>query len=288
MESGWIVSRRSRGRLLWSVGVLAVVAVPVVVAVLEAVREPSVPSVVLAAILVALGAASVVLAGESFGSGFVKLDAAGYRVPMGTPRAWSDVLAVGWAAVEGREVVAVAVHSPGETFPVVSDLFPGFDGPDAEALAHALRARAPEAAGDFSGVDLPSSWWAEVEAEASRVRAVVAETTGREPLSSERIVWGYPGLVSAVLLDYGVNDAGEGVQVLIRRSADLAVVREGVRYVRQVRKRTPDAATEVGLLFDDHTMDVMPATGHGFAQAVITLPGRRPLRFTAEEPDRYR
>lgn len=282
------MSRRTRGRLLGAALALAVVAAAVVWAVADAVREPSVPSVVLAAILLAAGLGAVVLAGEAFGSGFVRVTDGGYRVPLGTPRRWTDVLAVGTAVLEGRQVPTVALRGgTDDPFGVVTDTFAGFADADADALLAELRGRTPHATGDFSPVRLPASWWTEVEAEATRVRDAVEATSGRRPVASARVELGYPGLASAVLLDYGTNEAGEGVQVLVRRSADLALVRDGVRYVRQVRKRTPDASGEVGLLLGPHTTEVLPAVDYGFAQAVVTVDGRRPLRFNAEEPDRF-
>lgn len=290
MGARWVVSGRTRSRLVWSVLALAVVGAGVVWALADAVREPSVPSVVLAAIGVAAGAGAAVLAGEAFGAGFVRVDEQGYRVPLGTPRRWTDVLAVGTAEVEGRTVPSVALHRPrpdAVEFPLAIDTFTGFADADAARLLAELRGRTGHAAGDFSGVELSPAWWAEAEAEASRVREAVAQSSGRRPVAQARVELGFPGLASAVLLDYGTNEVGEGVQVLVRRASDLAVVREGVRYLRQARRRTPDAASEVGVLFGPHTTTVLPASGVAFEQLVVTPEGGRPLRFTAEEPDRF-
>lgn len=284
----WIVSGRTRARLAWSLLALAGVGAAVVWAVADAVREPSVPAVVLAAILLATGAGAVVLAGEAFGSGFVRVGSEGYRVPLGTPRRWADVLAVGTASVEGRVVPTVALRDPAAAFPVVSDTFGGFSDAEAEVLLAELRARTPQAPGEFSSVRLPPAWWAGVDAEASRVRDAVAASSGRRPVAEARVELGYPGLASAVLLDYGTNAAGEGVQVLVRQGSDLVLVRDGVRYLRQARRRTPDAAAEVDALFGPHDTESLPESAFGFAQAVVTVEGRRPLRFNAEEPDRFR
>ena len=289
MAARWIVSGRTRSRLTWSLVALAGVAAVVVWSVVDAVREPSVPSVVLASILLATGAGAFVLAGEAVTAGLVRVDADGYRVPLGPPRRWADVLAVGSTAQVGGAVPTVALRDTADPlFGVASDTFPGFTDADADALLAEFRQRTPAAPDAFSGVVLPDAWWAEVEAEADRVREAVVAASGRRPVAESRVELGYPGLASALLLDYGRNDAGEGVQVLVRRASDLAIVRDGVRYLRQARRRTPDAAAEVGPLFGPHTTAVLPATALGFAQAVVTVEGRRPLRFNEEEPDRFR
>lgn len=299
MSGRWFVSGRSRVRLAWTALVLVVVASGVVWAVLDALREPSVPSIVLAAILASLAAGAVVLAGEAFGSGFVRLTADGYRAPLGALRRWADVLAIGSASVEGRRVPAVALRAWPEKasgtsgvsrfpeFPVVMDTFVGFTEAEGDALAAEFAARAPGAPGEFSSIVLPPSWWAAVDTEAARVREAVAAASGRHPVAEARVELGYPGLASALLLDYGDNDAGEQVQVLVRLASDLALVVDGVRFLRQARKRTPDAAAEVEALFGPHGTELLPATDLALAQAVVTVEGRRPLRFNAEEPDRF-
>lgn len=281
------MSGRSRSRLGWSLLALVAVGAAVVWALADALREPSVPSIVLASILVSVAVGAVVLAGEAFGAGFVRLSADGYRTPLGTPRRWADVLAVGSASVEGRLVPAVALRAESGDFPIVTDTFAGFTDAEGESLAAEFAARAPGARGDFASVRLPDSWWRAVEAEATRVREAVSAASVRRPVAESRVELGYPGLASAILLDYGTNDAGEGVQVLVRLGSDLALVRDGVRYLRQARKRTPDAAAEVELLFGPHTTEVLAASDLGLAQAIVTVSGRRPLRFNAEEPDRF-
>lgn len=285
MGPRWIVSGRTRARVIRIGLLLTVVAVLVGWAVAEVVAQPSVPSVVMAAILGAAGVAAVVLAGEAFGAGFVHVDSSGYRAPMATPRRWTDVLAVGTATVEGRTVPAVAVRSR-EGVGIEQDVFTGFADADAEALLTELRSRTPQATGDFSRVAVPATWWAVVDAEAERVRAGVAAASGHQATSA-RVELGYPGLATAVELDYGVNSAGERVTVVVHGRSDLALTVGGVRYLRQDRKKTPDPVDEVGLLFEPHATELSPASELGLAQAVVAVDGRRPLRFNAEEPDRF-
>lgn len=286
MARRWIVSSRSRGAAAWSVPAVALFVGVAGWTIADVVREVSVPSVVLAAIVTAAALVAVIVAGQSVSAGFVRLDDDGYATPLGTPRRWADVLAVGRVRREGAVVPAVAVRS-GEGFPIAHDTFTAFTDADADALLAEVRARAPHAVGDFGAVDLPAAWWAEVEAEAARIRGEVEAASGRLPVAQRRVEFGYPGLTSAILLDYGRNDAGEGVEVVVRRSPDLALVRDGVRYLRQARKKTPDAAAEVGVLFDAHTTEILPGTDLAWPQAVVTAEGRRPLRFNAEEPDLF-
>ena len=44
---------------------------------------------------------AVIVAGQSVSAGFVRLDDDGYATPLGTPRRWADVLAVGRVRREG-------------------------------------------------------------------------------------------------------------------------------------------------------------------------------------------
>lgn len=283
-EPTWVVSRRIGWRGLWGAVGILVFGAAAVASIAAFARAPHVDSFVLVIITVPFLVMAMVLAWEGLGQGLVKLDAAGYSTPLGRRRSWSDVLAVGTGQVEGRETPVVAVRA-GEGFPVGQDIFTGFSDAEAPRLVDALRSRVHPVG--FDGLDLGPDWWARVEAEADRSASVVRELCGREPVARERVEFGFPGLVSAVRLDYGPNDAGERVELLVRTASDLAVTAEGRRWLRQNRKRSGDPATQVGWLFEPHTTEVVPSTGAGFDRLVVTVTGRKPLPFNAEEPDRF-
>ena len=48
-----------------------------------------------------------------------------------------------------------------------------------------------------------------------------------------------------------------------------------------------EVAAQVGWLFEPHTTEVVASTGVGFDRLVVTVAGRKPLSFNAEEPDRF-
>ena len=283
-DADWIVSRRSGWRGLWGVAGVLVFGAAAAASVRAFVLAPHVDSFVLVLITVPFLVMAVVLAFEGLGQGMVRVDDAGYTTPLGRRRTWPEVLAVGTGQVEGRETPVVAVHTD-EGFPVAQDVFTGFADAEASRLVEALRTRVRPAG--FDGVRLDQDWWSEVEAEADRAVAVVGEAAGRQPLGRERVPYGFPGLVSAVRLDYGDNAAGERVELVSRQSTDLAVTAHGRRWLRQNRKRSPDPASQVGWLFEPHTTEVLAAAGAGFDRLVVTVEGRKPLTFNAEEPDRF-
>lgn len=284
--SATVIRSRSTGtRGFW--GLVGVVAFggAAVAAVVGFVQAPHVDSAVMVLIVAPFLVMAVVLAWEGIGRGIARLDADGYRLLGGAPRAYGDVLAVGKGMVDGREVPVVALRGEG-MFPVVADAYTGFADADADTLVEALRARVD--APGFAGVELGDAYWAEVEAEADRAASVVRETCAREPLVRERVEFGFPGLVSAVRLDYGVNDAGERVELLVRQASDLALTVHGRRWLRQNRKRSADPATQVGGLFGEHTTTVVPTKGAGFDRVLVRGKGSRgKLLFNAEEPDRF-
>lgn len=284
-RSGWVVSRRTGRRLLWGALGVCLFGAVAVAAVLAFLARPHVDSGVLVLITVPFLVLAVVLALEGLSQGLVRLDADGYAPPLGTRRAWADVLALGTGRVDGHEVPVVAVRTAGD-LPVVQDVFTGFTDDDVPRLLAALRERAGDLPG-FAGVALSDAAWARVEAEADRAASVVRETAQREPVSRERVSFGYPGLVSAIRLDYGPNDAGEGVALFIREDADLALTAHGRRWLRQNRKRSADAATQVAWLFGPHTSEVVPSDGAGFDRLIVRAGEHRPLPFNAEEPDRF-
>ena len=281
--SPWVVSRRTGRRGLWGLAGVAVFGALAAAAVAAFVRAPHVDSGVMLVIAVTFLLAAVVLALEGLARGLVHVDAQGYRTPMGLRRAASDVLAVGTGQVEGDRVPVVAVR--GTSGGPEQDVFTGFADQDSDRLVAALRERLHPVglAGALPGED----YWARVEAEAERAASVVAAAGGRRPLSRDRVEFGYPGLATALRLDYGTNDAGEGVELVVRESTTLAVVAAGRRWFRQDRKRSADPASQVEWLFGPHTTTVEPSTGTGFDRLVVSVEGRRPLVFNAEEPDRF-
>ena len=285
---GWFRSSTLPAKMVWlalgglTVGVLAIWAVA------DASTAPSVPSVMLAALALVGAVALYTMLAEAVASSMVHLSPQAYAAPVSPARRWEDVLAISTGQVEGRRVPVVALRVPEGGFPLSQDVFTGFVDADADRLVSAMLQWRPEAAdASFAGVVVPQSWWAEVDAEAERVTDTVAAASGRRPVARERIEFGYPGLASAVRLDYGPNQAGEGVEVIVKRTAELAVVIDGTRYLRQRRKRTPEAATEVEALFGDHTTIVHPGDGLAFDEAVVTTADGVALRFNAEEPDRF-
>ena len=285
-DAAWLVSRRIGVRGFWGLAGMALFGWVTLVATTAAARDPQADSVVLALITATFFVATCVFAWEGLSSGLVRLDAAGYRTSLGPRRPWADVLAVGVGQVDGREVPVVALRSPDGGSGVTQDALAGFADEEAQRLVEALRARVPDAPG-FAGVAVSPSWWAEVDAEADRAASVVLAACGREPVARERVALGYPGLVNAVRLDYGLNDAGEGVELLVRERVDLAVVKDGRRWLRQERRRAGDPAAQVCALFGEHTTDVVPAQGAGFDVLRVDVGARRPIQFNAEEPDRF-
>lgn len=282
---GWVVSRRTVSRASWGAAGVLLFGAAAGWALVGAVAEPSVPSIVLALIAGVLAVFALALAGESIGSGVVHLDGEGYAAPLAGRRSWRDVLDVGTGMVDGRVVPVVAVLTPAQEFVVTQDVFPGFADQEADELVRRMTGFVPATPG-FVDVSLPEAWWTAAEAEADRAEAAARAASGRRPSERRRIEFGFPGLVSAILLDYGTNASGEGVQLICRLHTDLALVVDGRRYLRQNRRRSGDAAAQVASLFADHTTQLRPGDG-GFDLAVVTPAGGRPLRFNAEEPDRF-
>ena len=284
-NQGWIVSRRTGWRAVWGVLGILVFGAAFVAALVAVVSAPHVDSGMLVIITLPFFAAAIVMAAEGVSQGLVHLDADGYRMPLRPRRAWTDVLGVGLGEVDGRRTPVVAVAGTGD-FPVIQDTFPGFADADAEALINAIGARVGEPRG-FSGLTVDDAWWGDVEAEADRVAALVADAISRDPLARERVSYGYPGLVSAVRLDYGMNEAGDRVEVLCRRTSDLALTHEGRRWLRQNGKRSADPAGQVAWLLGAYQLTEAPSGGAGFDRVTVQVEGQRPLRFNAEEPDRF-
>lgn len=281
-EATWVVSRRSGWRALWgAVGVL-VFGIAAVGSLVAFVQAPHVDSGILVLITVPFLVMTVVLAIEGISQGMVRVDGSGYGTPLGRRRSWSDVLALGTGLVEGRATPVVAVRSGAG---VEQDAFPGFAGDEASRLLDALGERVQPAG--FGSVDLGPDHWDAVESEAERAASVVRETSGREPVGRQRIAFGYPGLVDAIALDYGTNDAGEQVELLVRQGTTLALTAHGRRWLRQDRKRSADPATQVEWLFGPHASEVVQISAGGFDRLVVRAEGRRPLPFNAEEPDRF-
>lgn len=278
----WVVSQRSGRRAFWGVLGVAVFGAAAVGALRAFFTAPHVDSAVLVIITLPLLVMAGVLAYEGWAQGRLRLEEAGYVTPLGRRRSWADVLAIGTGLVEGRETPVVAVRSGGG---VAQDAFPGFADAEAPRLVAALRERVSPMG--FGSVDLGEEYWAEVEAEADRAASVVRASSGREPVTRERVDFGYPGLVSAIRLDYGTNDAGERVELLVRWATTLALTAQGRRWLRQDRKRSADPATQVGWLFGPHTVEVQPGTAGGFDRLRVRAEGQRPLPFNAEEPDRF-
>lgn len=281
----WVTSSRTAPRGLWGVLGVLVFGAAALASIAAFVKQPAVDSGVLVLITLPFLVMAVVLALEGLGQGMVRVDEQGYATPLGTRRSWADVLAVGTGQVDGRDTPVVAVRDASGDFPINQDVFTGFADEDAPRLVAALREHAP--ATRFGDVEVGQQWWSQVEAEADRATAVVREASGREPVSRERVEHGFPGLPTAIRLDYGTTDAGEGVELVCRLSSDLAVTRDGRRWLRQNRKRSADAATQVTWLFEPHEAKVVPSEGAGFDRLVLTWEGRKPLPFNAEEPDRF-
>ena len=282
-DGTWIVARRTGARGFWGLAGVLVFGALTTAAVVGFVRAPHVDSGVLVLIAAPFLVMAVVLAVEGLGQGLLRVDAHGYRTVMGLRRAWSDVLAVGIGQLEGQRVPVVAVRGSGGA--PQQDAFVGFADADAERLVSALHGHVDPAG--FAGVTLGADYWEAVEAEAERAASVVAQGSGRQPVARERVEFGYPGLCSAVRLDYGTNDVGEGVELLVREATTLALVASGQRWLRQDRKRSPDPATQVEALFGPHTTTLRPSTGAGFDRLLVSTDGQRTLVFNAEEPDRF-
>lgn len=282
-DATWLISRTTGRRGFWGLVGVLVFGWATVAAIIGFVKAPHVDSGVLVMIALPFLVMAVVLALEGLGQGLVRVDEQGYRTILGRRRAWSDVLGVGTGQLEGQTVPVVAVRSSAGV--PEQDSFAGFAESDAATLVDAFLARVDPAG--FSSVALPESYWAAVEAEADRAASVVRAEGGREPLSRERVEFGFPGLPSAIRLDYGTNDAGEGVELLVRESTELALVASGRRWLRQNRKRSADPATQVAALFGPHTTTAKPSKGAGFDRLAVRPEGRRPLAFNAEEPDRF-
>lgn len=282
-DATWLISRSTGRRGFWGLVGVLVFGWAGVAAIIGFVKAPHVDSGVLVMIALPFLVMAVVLALEGLGQGLVRVDEQGYRTILGRRRAWSDVLGVGTGQLEGQTVPVVAVRSAAGV--PEQDSFAGFAESDAATLVDAFLARVDPAG--FSSVALPESYWAAVEAEADRAASVVRAEGGREPLSRERVEFGFPGLPSAIRLDYGTNDAGEGVELLVRESTELALVASGRRWLRQNRKRSADPATQVAALFGPHTTTAKPSKGAGFDRLAVRPEGGRPLAFNAEEPDRF-
>lgn len=280
-----VVSRLTKRRILW--GALAGVAFTGVAmwAIVSAVGSPSVPSVVLALILTSLAAMAVVLAVDAVWQGILRVGPRGYATHLTRPHPWSNVLAIGTAYVEGRPVPVVALRAT-DGFVVTQDALRGFAAEETDVVLAALREAVPELPG-FGELSLDAAWWATVDAEAERAMGVVRHTTGREPEARERVSFGFPGLTSAIRLDYGTNEVGERIELFVRQGLDLAFTTQGRRWLRQHRRREVDAAELVAYLFDDHDVTVAPTQGTGFDRLEVSVPGHKPLVFNAEEPDRF-
>ena len=285
MPARWLVSRRVGVRGFWGAVAVLLFGYAATLALADAVRAPSVPSVVLFVILLTFFAMAVVLALESVSSGLLRLGADGYRTLLGRRRRWSEVLALGTGRVDGRDAAVVAVRADGGGL-VDQDAFTGFAEDETALVVAALRERAPVTPG-FREVVAGADHWRAVEAEADRASASAREVAGRTPLVRERVAYGFPGLADTIRLDYGTNAAGERVEMLVRDGVDLALVTHGRRWIRQTRRRSAYAPTQVGLLFGEHASVVEGATAGGFDRLVVTVPGRRDLVFNAEEPDRF-
>lgn len=273
-----------------AVGLLAVVlfGAAAVWTVGAAFTAAAMPQLVVAAIAVSWFVVVAVMAAESVSSSVVVCSEQGYRRPLGGLRPWRRVVRVGTGMIEGQRAPTVALLDDGD-FPISQDTFGSFaSSGDAQALVNGLLAWAPEAAaGDFSSVDLGEGLRAEIERTADEVAGEVEQATAKRPLSREWIEFGYPGLASAILLDYGENEAGEGVQLIVRRRVDLAIVSEGRRWLRVTKKRTPGVAEGCRALFGPHTTTRQDAVGLGFDQLIVSAAGQRPVQFNAEEPDRF-
>ena len=282
---GWVISRRTGWRAVWGALGILVFGAAFVAALVAFIAAPHVDSGMLVIIPLPFFAAALVMAAEALMQGMVHVDQQGYTMPLRPRHAWKDVLGVGFGEVDGRRLPVVALATPGD-FPVAQDTFPGFADDDGDALVEAMVRWTGDSQG-FAGLRPSEGWWAAAEAEADRVTGVVEAASGRTPVSRERVAYGYPGMVSAIRLDYGTNAAGDLVEVLCRRTSDLAVTREGRRWLRQNRKRSADPAGQVAWLLGDYEVAQVPNTGAGFDRLTLQVPGQRPLRFNAEEPDRF-
>ncbi|WP_342371716.1 hypothetical protein PCC79_09855 [Propioniciclava soli] len=284
-EAEWLISTATTRRAVWSAVAVFGFGAAAVAAVADAVRAPNVPSIVLAVIVVSLLAMAVVLAAEAVASGIVQVSSAGYAM-LGRRRPWSDVLALGTGRIEGRDAAVVAVRGEADD-PVDQDVLAGFTEAETERVVATLRARAGALPG-FAEVVVPADWWAHAEAEADRAAAVVVATSGREPLARQRVPFGFGTLVDTVRLDYGVTPSGEEVALYARHGLVLGVVAQGRRWLRQTKKRrSVDPATQVGRLFEDHTVRVVPGRAGGFDRLVVETADGAKLVFNAEEPDRF-
>ncbi len=281
----WVVSRTVGARGFWGVAAVCLSGIGAWLALVDAVRQPSVPGVVLLVILLTFVAMAVVLATQAVASGLLRLTPQGYRIWLGPHRRWSDVLAIGTGRVDGRDTAVVAVRAPGERR-VDQDAFAGFAEDEAPDLVAVLRHYVPRPPG-FSGVVLGEDHWRAVEAEADLAVAEVERGCGRTPVARERVTYGFGGLVDTVRLDYGTNADGEGVELLVRDVVDLALVTRGRRWIRQTRRSSAYPPTQVGSLFGAHTTRVEGATAGGFDRLVVAVADGGRLVFNAEEPDRF-
>lgn len=283
-----VLARRLRLRAGVSALAVAVFGWASLAAVAAALRAPNVPSITLALIATSWAVAVVVMAAESVGGSVLLLSEAGYRTGLTPLRPWPQVVRIATGWVDNQRVPVVARRDEGD-FPVAEDTLTGFAEPDADRALAAFSAWAPAAGhGDFSSVVLPPAHRAAFEATADRVTAEVRAATGREPGGRVWAEFGFPGLVSALVLDYGINAAGEGVQVIVRHAADVALLADGRRHLRVTKRRSLPVAAQVGVLFGEHTTTEVPSRGTGFDQLRVDAPGQRPAWFNAEEPDRYR
>ena len=286
-DPAWIISRGTRGRVIWASLGAAVFGTAAIWSVAGFIRAPHVDSGVLVLITVPFLVMAVVLGIEGIGQGVVRLDDHGYRTPLGSPRAWADVLAVGTGLVEGQPTPVVAIRSD-SALGVEQDAFPGFSGDQAETLVEALSARTSGTG--FVGIEPSADWWEAVEAEAERAVSVVRVRSGKEPLARERITFGFGSMPSALRLYYGRNSLEEHVDLIVHGGTDLALTVGGRRYFRQHRRRSGDPAEDLGLLFATHATDMLPATGSGFDRLRLRFDevhGVRSMWFNAEEPDRF-
>lgn len=282
-----VLARRLRVRAAVSALAVAVFGWASLASLGAALATPDVPSITLALIATSWAVAVAVMAAESVGSSVLLLSEAGYRTVLTPLRPWAQVIRVATGLVDNQRVPVVARRDAGD-FPVAEDALTGFAEPDTDRALAALGAWAPDAeGGDFSSVLLAPDQRAAFEAEAARVVDDVRAETGREPSSRGWTEFGFPGLASAIVLDYGTNAHGEAVQVVVRHGADVALVVDGRRHLRVTKRRSLPTAAQVAVLFGDHTTTPVPSTGTGFDQLRVDAAGQRPAWFNAEEPDRY-
>jgi hypothetical protein len=112
---------------------------------------------------------------------------------------------------------------------------------------------------------------------------VVADAISRDPLARERVSYGYPGLVSAIRLDYGTNEAGRPGGGACAVAPAISRWHEGRRWLRQNRKRSADPASQVAWLLGTYQLTEAAEWGAGFDKVTVQVEGQRPLRFNAEE-----